>query len=785
MTTQEPTHVAAPGYALGRLARALETAATHEDPAVRERARDKVDQWRAVLDGMRRGVLTVGSRTPVDGTPAWVTLEVVHGGFATGRYIAEGALQTHEEELLPLLPDTVPGETPRERLNLYFASDEGQRQLVEAIESGTYRIAVPEEGALPVIAWLVHRGRTSEAFELIEVLRPLMHRLRFYPRLEAQPRPADTMVRVATVGEVSDKLASVRPQAQVVAMNETYTVWNPLYDRLVALWLDTVQGEPPTLARDDGGALRRSVDGQPIVEGGWPCKRWPSDWTERRELWLAEYTAARREHRLGRKHSNPKSNFAVLAGALEKCPTDSARLLGREVGAIRHSLAGTVARHGAPGSSRRDTLRAEQARVAGLPLHADIAAIVVERLKAYPEDGGLASVEPLGEPVRGGEGDSVAVGTTIPAQLIAKAERALEAPVAELVERGIIGSAEVLAIVLPQITAQVAAGGIDDAPLRDLYAQIYAAFRRRRSLLLLDLEHQVRIEELPWIAALEPLRRPTVGAQDSARLTLEEVTRLTIAAFPHTIIPNPLVREMAALAQRAGAKLPLVEEVAADIFMGTFTAKWSKAAAVARDMLAGSLYARYYDLPELPPPREHKTRWGKTTDEAFAVACKRRAAEAGTGGSFVAANGAILEQSQILTTQNLAVLVVRLHLEPDVRRLAPALARQVLDWVVTRQVQVAPDFRARLRMLKNTAYAWRQAIFLLSLCEEHVQLQAVRDLKAAVAEQSPAYQARFDPVVRGLELVVRGGRFDTNGHGEGGARRFLGWSCGHHWLMPG
>ncbi len=59
---------------------------------------------------------------------------------------------------------------------------------------------------------------------------------------------------------------------------------------------------------------------------------------------------------------------------------------------------------------------------------------------------------------------------------------------------------------------------------------------------------------------------------------------------------------MSALATQAGVSVPLVEEVAADIFMGTFTDKWfmgtftdkwRQAAAVASRTLAGTLYARY------------------------------------------------------------------------------------------------------------------------------------------------------------------------------------------------
>ena len=70
----------------------METATTHHDPDVRARAEQKALAGESVLSGMATGTLAVGSRTPVADTPAWVTLEVAHGGFATGRYVAEGPL---------------------------------------------------------------------------------------------------------------------------------------------------------------------------------------------------------------------------------------------------------------------------------------------------------------------------------------------------------------------------------------------------------------------------------------------------------------------------------------------------------------------------------------------------------------------------------------------------------------------------------------------------------------------------------------------------------------------
>src|SRR5690606_26560743 len=154
----------------------------------------KVEQWRAVLEGMATGTLTVGSRTPVRDTPAWVTLEVAHGGFATGRYLAEGPLLPHEQALVGTLPAEVRGDGERERLNAWYLGDAGQAALARAVHEGRLHVAVPEEGALPVVAWLLEHGHATAALELVATLRPLMHRLRFYPELRAVPRPSGSMV---------------------------------------------------------------------------------------------------------------------------------------------------------------------------------------------------------------------------------------------------------------------------------------------------------------------------------------------------------------------------------------------------------------------------------------------------------------------------------------------------------------------------------------------------------------------------------------------------------------
>jgi hypothetical protein len=786
---EEPRAAASPLYAMGQLRRAFESLAAAPDPEDRARLAAKVSRWRAVLAGMADGTLTVGSRTPVSGTPGWVTLEVVHGGFASGRLVAEAQPRTEELAVLARLGEIAPGLTDRERINLWYLTDVGQAQLRQALATGQYRVDVPEDAALLVVAWLLDHEHYEAAMDLVSELRPWMGRLRFAPLTGTAPPPRGPVVYVETAGQVAAALRNRQPRPRIAIMTETLRIWHPLFDRLVALWCDTVDGDLPLLAGGPGGATE--------VAGGWPCRRWPADWAERRAGWLADYADAARNHPLAGQHRSPKSNFARLRRALERCEQDSSSLTGRDVGWIRRALANTLTRHGAPGSPVRAALRSSQAQVASQPAHADLARVLAARLDHFPAGGGIPSVDSIAGDVGPAESAAVPRGCPIPAHLIGKAARALEAPAQELIDRGIIGSADVLANVVPQIAADVLSAGFDDPGLRALHGQAYAAFRRRRSLLLLNLEHQVRFGELPWIAAIQPYCAQSAVTERAARQTLEQLTLLALTGFPQAILPNPLVAEMTALATQADLAVPLVEEVAADIFMGTFTEKWRHAAAIASRSLDGTLYARYYDLPgphmwsglsARRPAKPSQRRWGKKTAADFAALCAARAAPAraqATPASFVAVNGTVLEQAQILTTHNLATVVDALGLRGQIALLAPELADRAFAWVVCRFLQRPGDWHASLQAVKNAAYAWRQAIYYLSLCDQGVQVEALERLRSHLQAADDDLQGRFAPAVDGLAHVIAGGRFDETGLAlhPGTGRRFLGWTAGPHWAL--
>jgi hypothetical protein len=318
MTEDEEEKIRAnSGYALGQLAKAL--------LGKGETAAKLVKQWQQVLAGMAQGILQIGSRVPVAETPPWITLEVVLGGFATGNFAAGGVLNPYEiDKILELqkhglVPETDTNHTNenagRTALNIYFASAEGRHELSNALRSGCFRAHVPEEAALLVSTWLIERGETDRATQLLEVLGPFFDRLRFYPEPAIEPLrvvPGD-VVYLQPAGFCVRKLREKRQQQSVVRMNESIKVWTPLYDRAVSLFLETVEGQVPELVREEfSGKLARSANGQPIASGGWPCKQYPANWAPRVTALLQEYAAASKIHGLCKKHENPKENFARL-----------------------------------------------------------------------------------------------------------------------------------------------------------------------------------------------------------------------------------------------------------------------------------------------------------------------------------------------------------------------------------------------------------------------------------------------------------------------------------------
>ena len=680
------------GYPFAQMAKAFVTALTHEDAGTRERAEGRVRRWRDVVEGIVSGRLQIGSRTPVADLPVWVTPDVMRGGFATGAATA----------------------TPRTRRHLqarfdHFLTEAGLAELDALLESRAYTVSVPERAALLTVAWLVRADDAEAALRLVDTLRPYSDQLLFAPE-PAEPDSADpAVVWRATAGETRTALENRRPNEQVEAMREALTVWNPFADELLALWLETA------------GATE-----------------FAAEWRQRGAALLARYERLATEHTRCTKHRRPKENMAILRLALGDVVAGR-ELSPRHAGMVRHAIESMVARRGEPGSQPHAKLRAAQAADAAVPAHHALARVVAARLGELPPGRGVDGTDDLLAPVD---------GTPVPDSIRRVVLRALAAPPEMLVERGVVRSAEVLAELVPRIAATTIAAPYADDALRALMAANYEAFRRRRSLLLLDLEHQVTIDELPWVQAVAHHR--ATGEHQDARAAVTRLAELTLEAFPATIVPNPLITELDALASEAGLDLPLVEELAADIFMGRFSKKFARAAELAGTHLSGTVYERYYGID-----------YAALAPGDFDALCRARAGDPG-GRASVAANGTVIEQEQILTTHNLAALTFGLGLELD----WIALARRAFARADRRAARLHNE-RSPLHAVKDIAYAWRQMVFFLARVDTAAQ-------EAFVREQRPS--PRLEPALAGLAHVVAGGRDPSP---------LLGWTVGPHWMLAG
>ncbi|MGW1408402.1 hypothetical protein [Streptomyces sp. NPDC002403] len=728
---------------------------THGESATRTRAAERIERWKAVLSGMADGRLTIGSRTPVAGLPAWVTPEVVRGGFATSAARAEGPLQPYEHEAASLAG--VPAE--RRALFAYCLTEPGLARLYSLLDSGRYEILVPEEAALLVVAWLVRAGDVAGALDLVEILEPWADRLRFMPRPSALPAPDVRAVHRRTVGDVGASLSARRLNSAVETQREALTIWQPFGDELLTHWLETA---------GTGRVLDRIPD---------------DTWQERGELLLRRYRVLAAAHTRCTKHRDPKENLGILRGALEE--TVAGRPLdARRIGLLRHAVESMVRRRGRPGSVQHSELRARQAGQAARPSHHALAQLVLRRLSGLPQQTGAADVAPLvsGVSPREAAETGLPTGAAIPVAVRHVVEAALSAPISTLVERGVVPSAEVLAELVPQLVAATDSQAYQDQQLRTLMAANYRAFRNRRSLLLLDLARQVRTEELPWVGAVAEYRADDQGQEEVAHIALRQLGELAVQAFPGTLLPNPLVRELGVLARQADAGAPFVEELASDIFMGTFTPKFLAAARVAAELLGGTLYERYYGIDYAAVRnlaiteasqslrRTHRAR----TSPGFAKLCAARAGESDGQTRSVAANGKVIEQAQILTTHNLATLVGRVGISPE-----PGwadLARRSFTTVCLTTARTQGNPRP-LPMVKDAAYAWRQMVFHLSLCGPAEQARVIAGLDEETARHRAHVAVRLAPALTGLRQAAAGGSPEA---GEG--RRLLGWTTQAHWL---
>lgn len=722
------------GYATAQWFKALKAAYDAPTAADAERVQQKASRWQDWLQDFLKGNLNPGSRQPSH-WPIWVTTEVLRGGFATQRALAGGPLMAHEKASLDaLFPDTSLDNSPplsettaREALNCFWSSPEAAPYLQACLDSRLYALDTPEEGALLVLHCLRQSAEEQDQYsaaELLKTLEPYFEYLRFYPRPISTPQYVGMEIALQDVKTTCEQLRARQPHARIMAQREALSVWARLYDALLTLWQETVVND-------------------------WPGQAYPTGWAARAIQLCADITAAEQAYPQHQKHQKKGQPFARLRQSLQQALQDPAQLTGRELGYIRLVLARTQHKRGAPGSRERTAYRLHQYSAVAAPLYSERARALAERLNAYPSEHHFSAADL--ETLLTGAHDPV---PPVLQKVLQRAQRNLPE---YLVAQGLIQSSETLARLLSQQTAAQVASAFVDENMRYLVAQLYSSFRRRRSVLLLNLQSQVRWEELPWVEVL--LSQASAKPQQDLSY-LRHLVQQVLTFFPATLLPNRLLQNIEQLAKQSQLKLPLVKEVAADIFMGQFSEAFLQAAQLAGSHLKGTVYARYYDID-----CEALRQLAHT--EAFVQYCMARANTSFKWGQ-PANSGRIIEQQQILTTQNLSPLVEVLGLKAEL----PLEAMIVQCWHhLCRLLSHAyVDHHTLLIHHKNGAYAWRHLLLYFSWLTPEVQQRQWYQLYTDLQNQKDAVKAKMVPQWMALRQIMEGQSMS-----ELGMKAWLGW----------
>eukprot|EP00930_Biecheleria_cincta_P001287 TRINITY_DN102427_c0_g1_i1.p1 TRINITY_DN102427_c0_g1~~TRINITY_DN102427_c0_g1_i1.p1 ORF type:complete len:925 (-),score=145.17 TRINITY_DN102427_c0_g1_i1:36-2810(-) len=734
------------GYAFGQLNRAAlaGSIASVED---KQRFANRVANWSSVISSMASGELQVGSRQPT-GEPVWVTPKVLHGGFCVpGAHMAGGDLQEHELEMARNLGfDTRAPEELRRQLNEHFASTpEGLAELEGLLTSGCYRAPTPEEAALLcVVALLSRAGGPSEAEAALCEIRPWFSKLRFFPVPSAKAQLDGAEVSVATVSDVRATLKRVVERGGSTSyekMRHSMLDLDPMYDTMVALTLETLPE----------GGTRPWLEVAGTAAGDFPFKTYPPGWYDR-----VNKTLARLDDIAIPK--SRKGNVGRLAQVLRSAVGN--KLTGRDVSFTRTLLAQIHTSRGLPGDPRHIAQRQEKAHhVKNVP-HSELASALRSRLGPMPQDEGLEP-DAFTDMIQGQ-----------PKAMKARLRRAKRATLQELVAEGVVKSADQLSKLTPSVVAEISAVH-SDPDLRKLDRTLYKSFRGRRSLLLLNLASQVRIDELPWA---KPIMRRRTQCTDAPKRAAAELCAVALRGFPQTILPNPFITEMHALLNQAIRPLaPLTKEVAADIFEHAFSQPFEDAAMVAWSAVRGTCYARYYDLKEAD----------FVGGASLYDRCKNRV-QGGIDG--VAGNGMIIEQQQILTTHNLAVLFEQLALKDVLRLDLFDMALNCWQFICrslsrlpskdTRGTQGTQTWRVRLQSVKQVAYAQRQMLFFLSRLPANKTVMPFLTQAQAIIERQPKADVR-----KVLEEQLMPRLRHCLPQPEVAVGPLLGWSSGGHPLL--
>ena len=749
------------GYVIGQLIKS-QTGNAEEDKKA-----ERCAAWERVIERLKQGQLIIGSRNP-DGKAEWLTRQVMTGGFTTGALLAGGEPKPHERRYANAFVATVDNKAQQmalsrmceERMlaNSLFVTTAGKSELRKMLRTGRYRIYTTEEGAFMTAIWFEDNGMADEAAAIYEAIMPYFGDVRFFPEPSDKPEDIAPTVFVNSARNATIKLAKGVPPCLQRQVDVTTGFIPKVYDPLVGIVCKT---------RDSG----------------WPFQTKSDTLTLEFSTWLDAWETTFK-HKYGGLKRCCKGNFVVLLRGARAFFLGTGTLTPRLVGLSRRALADIEEKRGLPDSERAKTARSEQySCVENVDRVNNVRDVMLARLEKLDPDRGIPDVADVVKPFTADEAlkYGVAAGEGPPKVIRKTVSACRNATLRDLLGDGTVPSGEALASIIGPLVANAKAAAIADRSLRRLYILLLRAFDQRRSLLLLNLQTQVKFADVPWCRAIMSVKDSSQIANKAVESgVLREVVAGYLRTFPQTQMPNKLIQALNSLCAGpdVDCRLQLHSELAADIFEHAFSPRFLHQAHRAATVLRGSAYAKYYGIDY------GNVLLAKHPNDIY----KMCVAFAGPLQYSVSYNGSILEWMYVISGFSLPGIFESLGSDLLSQEELAKAVRSVLKFVVN-ELQKCADlgWHDRLLTIKNSAYAWRQMVVLMTRLNDQLDvLEFFVWADAELLKLDGGFGRRFRPILASLAnawgMRLAGMQESEDG---GVARPFLGWmaSGGRHWLM--
>lgn len=553
-----------------------------------QKKKDSVD----ALNGALEGKFKHGSRNPDINYPTWITKRVAPGGFYAG---AKYELKEGENNITIL-------NEPEEML-----------KYANMIEFISHNLNGPEPLMIPTIAYLENNGKIKEANELKELIRPYVDNIRFYP--------------------ITEEIMKTKKKPNVFASLETiyqFTKW--CNDTYISKLKDEENLINSFKKKNDFKNKLINLFRETIIivdKSEWPMQNVSQEWLEKaRELYNANkwylYDSFKR------KRGSLYNLWSILQNIIPQQRIETefpiTRITGKEVRWIKIYLeANKNLKY-----YNIEHLQSKQQEAQNLLKY--LTSINEQHLeKMYYEEikEKYKDVEPV---------------------VFEKLNKCVLYSLEELKELGYIPSSETFVELAQPMEAFLQTIDFDfkeDITVEEhLKYLLYKSFKNMRSLLLLNLESQLKINEIPQYNVLCKVYKRDSKSSNSlilSKLLLSYYTEW----FPGDIMPNRVVKMFYNLLKSEDKNLGLCEEIACDIFQRRFGEKYDTSLNIAKNNMINTLYSEYFELDDMYKNPLNLTGLSLTLKEKY---------YGNNNAYWTNSNGQQIHASMVLTTHNLTQL---------------------------------------------------------------------------------------------------------------------------------